>query len=64
MRQQPSQQFRGGMRAERTESQLVLQFNRMALTIAFHGKVFVDGLRKSVDLPGDERDKGRWLGSG
>ena len=59
MWQQPGRQFRRGTRAEGTEPELVLQFNRMALTIPFHGKVFVDGLWKSVDLRGDERDKGR-----
>src|SRR5208283_1020215 len=32
----------------------------MALTVSFLGKVFVKSLRRSINLAGDERDKGRW----
>jgi hypothetical protein len=59
MRQQPGQQLRGMTRAKRPKLKFVLQLKGMSLTVSFRGKIFIDGMRKGIDLPGDKCDKGR-----
>jgi hypothetical protein len=58
VRQQPSCQLGGGTCAEGTEPKLVLQFHRVASAILFGPRVFMDGVRKNIDLIGDKRDEG------
>jgi hypothetical protein len=57
MRQQPPGQIGGRARPEGPKPETVLQFGRLAPSVALRGEIVLDRLRKSVNLLCDEQEQ-------